>query len=430
MKRFILFLLIALGTSLFVETQAADIIVEENGVLPNFATIQAAVTAAQPGDRIFVKNKSGSVPYQENVTIDKPLSLLAWTSNGTFLVYGTYTLNPNGANFSSTLNTVSIIGMVNVSGSINATSNNTTGNRIYLNIVGNQLNSGSISLTGTNYFSEVAGNWLLGGSITTREATISGNLLNGNITVNASTTASEDTLYVVGNRLTDNVGSAYPGGIFWANANNYFHIANNHIKGNGNTGMFQVSAIKTGGGTNAFDNNSIEQSTSNAAPAIVITAALIPNCRLHINNNVCFDSYNGNDGSWTYPEYMLYCTNAQANSLVECHYNAFYGLESGFTNVSGTIISFVGNQAAPVGINPDDVTGVCSAAECINAGHPSTDYTDHDLSRNDRGVAGGSFNYNNFWPILTGGARVFLVKTPRTVVQASSINAEAAGYDR
>ena len=45
----------------------ADWVVEENGISPNFATIQDAVTAASPGDRIFVVNKSGSIPYMENV---------------------------------------------------------------------------------------------------------------------------------------------------------------------------------------------------------------------------------------------------------------------------------------------------------------------------------------------------------------------------
>ena len=79
--------------SIFCQVWAADLIVEENGVLPNFATIQSAVNATQPGDRIFVKNKAGGVPYQENVTIDKPLELLAFDSNGFFVVFGTYSIN-------------------------------------------------------------------------------------------------------------------------------------------------------------------------------------------------------------------------------------------------------------------------------------------------------------------------------------------------
>ncbi|MCP4123137.1 MAG: hypothetical protein GY751_15395, partial [Bacteroidetes bacterium] len=52
------------------------------------------------------------------------------------------------------------------------------------------------------------------------------------------------------------------------------------------------------------------------------------------------------------------------------------------------------------------------------------------LTRNNCGTTGGSFHYDNFFPILTGGARVYLVKVPRTVIQGATINAEADGYDR
>ena len=81
---------------------AADLVVEENGIAPNYSSIQAAVTAASPGDRIFVKNKAALVPYQESVTIDKPVELLPFTSNGQFFVLGNYTITPNAGNFSVT----------------------------------------------------------------------------------------------------------------------------------------------------------------------------------------------------------------------------------------------------------------------------------------------------------------------------------------
>ena len=60
----------------------------------------------------------------------------------------------------------------------------------------------------------------------------------------------------------------------------------------------------------------------------------------------------------------------------------------------------VNNATGPATFDPNDLTGACTDGTCVNSGSPNTDYTDHDLSRNDRGVSGGSFNYNNFWPIL------------------------------
>lgn len=432
MKRFILTFALILGSSLLLKLQAADLIVEENGVLPNYGTIQAAVTAAGAGDRIFVKNKSGSVPYQENVTIDKPISILAFDANGSFLVFGSFTISPNGANFSPTFNTLNIIGMRNTSGSINATSNNSTGQTIYLNMMSNQLNSGSINLSGTNYISQVAGNWLLSGSITVREATVSGNLVNGNITMNDPGVTSQDTLYVVGNRITTNTGGVTNGRIIWSNNDHYFHIANNFVRSDlansTSYGLIDIDQIKTGSGTNMISNNSCESTNSNYQIGIMINATLPVGCRLKIENNALHDGYTGNDYSSV--ERAVYFHTVNSGSLVEVNYNVHEGWEYGFSNGNGTIISFVGNTQAPTSFDVSNTSGECTVAECINAGHPSTDYTDHDLSRNNRGVAGGSFNFNNFWPILTGGARVYLVKTPRTVVQASTINAAASGHDR
>ena len=148
----------ALFASLSLSATAADLIVEENGVLPNLGTIQAAVTAAQPGDRIFVKNKVGGIPYNENVVIDKPLTLLSFDANGQYLVSGTYVVTANGANFTADGDAVRIIGMLNQSGSISATSNNSTGFEIRLDVLGNQLNSGSINISGLGWLTTISGN--------------------------------------------------------------------------------------------------------------------------------------------------------------------------------------------------------------------------------------------------------------------------------
>lgn len=428
MKTFISKIGLAVLTVLFSfgYASAADLIVEENGVLPNYATIQDAVNAASPGDRIFIKNKSGGIPYQENVAIDKPLELLAFDSNGSFLVFGNYTISANGANFSSTLNTLTIIGMHNVSGSITASSNNSTGSTIYLNVLSNQLEAGSINLSGTDYVSHVAGNWLESGGITTRYSTISGNLVNGAITINASTVSTEDTLYVVGNRVTTDVGAMGGGYIAWNNADQYFHIANNWVRSNYTGGLYRITAQKNGAGTNMIVNNSAESSDSNSEPVVNFTGTVPAGCRIKVENNAGHDLYNSSDSG---TEYWIQFGSVASGALVEVNYNVYEGYEA-FTNVGGTLVSYVSNQAAPTTYEIDDVTGICAAAECVNAGSPAVEHTDHDLSRNDRGVAGGSYRYSNFFPILTGAARVYLVKTPRKVVQTSIIRAEADAHDR
>ena len=426
MKKFIIGIS---ATCVTAYSPAADLIVEGNGVLPNFGTIQDAVTAAAPNDRIFIKNKTGNIPYQENVTIDKPIELLPFEPDGDFLVFGNYTISANGTNFTVPDESVRIIGMNNLSGSINSTANNSTGNPIRIDVLGCQLVSGSITISGVGFISHIAGNWLASGSVTTRAATIAGNLINGNITANdPAGTVVDDTCYIVGNRLTTNTGGVISGRISWNNNDQYFHIANNHIRSNSSSGLIQFAQILAGPGENVIVNNSLE--TTSSATNIGVNGSLtVPaGARLKIENNAMHEGFDGDDTGNT--ERAVSITGISSGALIEINYNIHRGWEFGLANVLPTQAVMVGNVTASAAFDVDDVSGVCSSAEALNGGHPGTDYTDHDLTRNDVGVAGGSLSYTNYWPILTGGARVYLVKTPRTVVQSSTINAEADAHDR
>ena len=225
-------------TSIF----GADLIVEENGVLPNYGTIQDAVAAASDGDRIFVKNKAGNIPYQEDVTVNVSVEILPFDANGQFIVLGNYTISPVVGR------TVTIIGMLNQNGSILCQANSPSGTPTRINVLGNELLSGNITLSGQNLISHVSGNEI-SGSITTRYATITGNKLNGSggITLNdAPNLTSEDTLYIVGNRLTS-------GRITWSNNEQYLHIANNLSPSN--VYPIYVTQLKGGQGMNLIVNN-------------------------------------------------------------------------------------------------------------------------------------------------------------------------------
>lgn len=54
-------------------SNAADLIVQENGSTGTYPTISQAITAAVNGDRIIIYPKIGDNPYIEDVTIDKSL---------------------------------------------------------------------------------------------------------------------------------------------------------------------------------------------------------------------------------------------------------------------------------------------------------------------------------------------------------------------
>lgn len=409
----------ALMLGLASRNYAADLIVEENGVSPNFATIQSAVTAATAGDRIFVKNKAGNVPYQENVTINKSISILSYDPDAVYYVFGTYTINAiaNGE--------INIIGMYNQSGSVNSFSAGSLTAPTRVNFMGSTLVAGNFNLNHAGFVAHVAGNTLLGGSIITKTATITGNQVDGSISVTDVggnvTGYSEDTLYIVGNRICTTAGGYAGGNISWANDDDYFLIANNWVRYNG--ACISVTSSKAGTGVNAIENNSTE-STSGVSHGISISHNVAGIMR--VVNNSLYDEYASNDGT----EYAIFISGVGTGGVVNFDFNVYRNYYNGFTNISGATVSMTGNVAAGTSFNNADLTGVCTAPECINLGSPSTDYTDLDLSRNDVGVAGGSYNFNNFWPNNTGGARVYLVKTPRTVVQSSTINAKADSFDR
>ena len=408
MKRAIKLILMGMACACMfsLTAHAADLIVEENGVLPNYGTIQDAVNAASDGDRIFVKNKSGNVPYQENVTINVSVELLPFDANGQYIVWGEYTINP------VIDREVTIIGMYNQDGSITCNANSPTGNPTRINIFGCELLVGSINLSGTNIVSHVSGNKITGGSITTRFSTVTGNqVTSGSISINpASSFTSEDTLYVVGNRVSS-------GRIQWGNGHHYFHIANNLVVG---TTIYQIycTQVKGGTGVNMIVNNSTYGQGGNNRGIYCTTAPA--NCNLQIHNNALRQTTTSGTN------YPIYVSGISASALVSYTFNTYQGWDAAL--VCSPCAS-AGNQVAT--LNLDLTTGECSSVPaCVDAGNPSTDYTDHDLTRNDVGTKGGSFNYNNFWPILTGSARVYLVRTPRTVVQTSTIRADADGYDR
>jgi hypothetical protein len=414
-------MLLGFGTRAFAQV---DLIVEENGVAPNYATIQAAVNAASSSqvDRIFVKNKAGNTPYQENVTISKSVTILPYDPDGVFYCFGNYTINPIAGG-----GEVTIIGMYNQSGSISSFAAATLTAPTRVNFLGSTLISGSINTSNLGFVTHVAGN-VINGSVTTRTATITGNQIDGAIVVNdvggTVTGYTEDTLYIVGNRLAT-AGGGYGGGaINWSNASDYFMIANNWVR-HTNAGI-NINSVKSGTGMNKIENNSVEKNAAGTVHGISINAAIAANTNLKIINNAIYDELNS--GSWT--DYAIVFGTITQPAFVSVEWNVYRFFTGGLTNASAAAISITGNVAGGASFNPADVTGDCAAPECINQGSPATDYTDLDLTRNNVGVAGGSYNFSNFWPNQSGGARVYLVKTPRTVVQSSTINAKADSFDR
>jgi len=413
--------MVVLLTQAVIPSIAADLIVEENGLSPNYASIHGALLAASPGDRIFVKNRPGG--WTGAVNINKAVSVLPFDSNGTFDVSGPWTitaLSAGAANFfPSTHRWVRIIGMNNIGGGIATTADNSTGSPVMVDVHGCQVTA-SIDLNHSGFEARITGNKINSGSIRVRTAHVIGNQLeSGSIRVSANTGVSSlgDTLYIVGNRLASSGGLPGTGSIFCFGTQFYFHIANNWVHSSIPL-ILEIQQMRAGPNTNLVVNNSFRASFSNASDYMVL---LFTDARILFSNNVLKGNGAPGNGIGVYVGFSL--------PLLEMTYNVFGDI--GYFHAGGTTGGQVGNQQAAAGtLLPDNVTGVCTHALCVDGGNPAGDFTDLDGTRNDVGVAGGSFAPANFWPILTGSARVFLVKAPRSVAEGSTINVEASAVDR
>jgi hypothetical protein len=121
---------LALLTLVFSFTASAtDLCVNENGNGGCYTTITAAAAAATNGDRILITPKAGNAPYVENVTVTKSLQFLCATEASQYSVQGNFSIVP------AIGRTVTIIGMINLQGSVSGSTDGPTGARTKVSIM-------------------------------------------------------------------------------------------------------------------------------------------------------------------------------------------------------------------------------------------------------------------------------------------------------
>jgi len=405
---------------------AVDRIVEEFGVSPAFSSINAAVAAAQSGDRIIIKNRAGNIPWIENVTIDKSLEFLSFANNDFFIVQGNYTIQRIfGLQ-------VSIVGMRNTNGSILSGSGVNTSKSAKVNVLDSYFLIGDILLNNDIFDVTVAGCTFMEGRIFIPFGSLIGNDITYSsnstipvlITNSSGTSFQNDTCFVVGNRINQ-TGTGVASNVYTVSIANYgqvCYVYNNYIRTRSRginlqalPNVAQVSRIWNNtiiGGSSSSINSStftngiyIETSQANASVEIM-------------NNAIIRGTLSG-------------ITRAISKSSTSTQINVYFNHIS--PNFSGNVVgtfTFVDNN--PVGeINIDTDTGaIISADNAINGGNPAPQFYDLDLSPNDAGCWGGSYTHANFFPLHTGSARVYNVIYPFNVRVGSTMKVKAFSFDR
>ncbi len=411
---------------------AADLFVKEFGGGGAYPNISDAITAASAGDRILVAPKAGNAPYIENLTINKEVQILTATNGGRYKLQGTITINTNlpaGAH-------VVLDGLWITTGDISAA---TSTNAINVSIVNSLIEDGIISL-GQRINAVIANNTVTTStndySISFRRGKCLGNTINtplNGISI-ANDIASSDTMPVVGNYITISAGTTAIRGINWNNNTQFFNISNNYVYStaaspSSSTSYILINVSGSRSGTNANEYNNIVNNTLRFAVGSGISTSLkfygISSGSLGNRNNI-------------FNNLILYNTTQPTT-------NSRYGLSvSGSPQISYNIASGIPSSLLNEGNAPYDATNAgfasiiytVTADGCvtgnINNGHPDPVFTDLDLTRNDIGACGGSYNITtNFRTSGTAGsAKVHWLEAPRRVLQGGTINIKAEGHDR
>jgi len=405
-----------LFSGLALNMSAVDRIVEEFGSAPTYPNIAAAVTAAADGDRIIIKNRTGDIPWIENITVDKSLEFLSYADNGFFVVQGTWTITP------AVGRVVTIIGMRNTNGSIMATGTGPIGSTL-LRVLDGQFVSGNINAGSDAFRAEVVGNELQNGYVRVNLGNVVGNSITSlgateGIRVTPATTAFQgDTCAIIGNRIvTSTTGGTWEGILVNGRAQVY-HIRNNWIR-HGWMGI-ELQGGNNQGIANLIQNNSIQAVVGGTGSRYGISIANTQAGSVwEVMNNAVGTVYSGtnyginNDGG----------NSGQINVY-------FNHVASGFNNAISTGFTFVGNNTTdqPLTFNADGTFANAPAA--IDGGNPAPPFYDLDLSIGDAGAYGGSYTLANF-PLHTGAARVYMTGHPFNIRSGATLRVRAKAWDR
>lgn len=398
---------------------AVDRIVEEFGTPPAYSNIAAAVAAAADGDRIIIKNRAGDIPWIEAITVDKSLEFLNYADNGFFVVQGIWTITPAAGRV------VVIKGMRNTNGSINATAAGPLGSTV-LKVLDGQFVSGNINAASDAVRADIVGNELQAGYVRINLGNVVGNKITyaGNsaecIRIVPGTTAFQgDTCAVIGNWVDGQQTTSASEAIFVNGRAQVYHIRNNWIR-------HSWMGIEVQGGNdqaiaNLVQNNSILASSTGSSNIRygISLANTTSNSIWEVMNNAVGSLYTGTNRGIN--------NDSGNNGQINVYYNH---VASGFTTAVSTGFTFAGNNTTdqPLTFNADGTLNNAPAA--VDGGNPAAPFFDLDLSIGDAGAYGGSYTMDNFFPLHTGAARVYMTGHPFNLRSGATLRVRANAWDR
>lgn len=383
-------------------SNAADLIVQENGSTGTYPTISQAITAAVNGDRIIIYPKIGDNPYIEDVTIDKSLEFASAQDAVRYKIQGNITLVPLNNR------TITIIGAHLTSGSIISSG---SGWRTNANIMNCLLEGGNITLN-NQFYSSIVSNILNSGNITISHGRVVGNDLisdtESRISISSSTSINNDTVEIIANKCTR---------IICSTNNVFLNVYNNYIKkisALSNYDSFFYSFQDTTNTRVKFYNNTVLTPRSTSGNSLDRNNYFLCNSNADIRNNIFAKSTNTTGSTTTF---VVTPNSAKTNNYYYLtDNNVINGSLNSLILASNPVVQSTGQLILP------------TPAE--NGAEPSFEFYDLDLTIGDAGCYGGSYTLDNYFPI-TGSSRVFSVDMPFGIINnGSPLQIKAEGFDR
>lgn len=409
MKPFVLPALFLLPFSL----SAADRIVEEFGLAPAYPNITAAVAAAVDGDRIIVKNRAGNIPWIENITVDKSLQFLSFANDDFFVVQGTYTIP-----FASGRQ-VTIIGMRNTSGSI-VSSGSGALRSTRVRIIDSELVNGGITFNNDGFDADVVGCTIMAGGVRINFGNVVGNeIVNPNssegIRVTPTSTVFQgDTCAIIGNKVQSILSWE---GIFVNGRAQVYHVRNNWVR-HGWMGI-EIQGGNTAGVPNLIWNNSITAYTGQFTVYGISIANTTAGSVWEVMNNAVGHTWTGSTRG------------INRDSGNDGQINVYYNHVHSGTGIPISVgFTFEGNNTTNQQVTFNANGTLANAPGAIDGANPAAPFYDLDLSTGDAGAYGGSYTLDNFHPLHSGAARVYMTGHPFNVRSGNSLRVKAIAFDR
>jgi len=480
MKNSILLFVLLLSVSL--TSMATDRLVVENGLAPAYSSISAAVAAASAGDRIFIENRGGNIPWFENVTINKSLDIVAFVNDSIFICQGNWTISGG-----STPINVNIIGMYNLAGSVTSSAD-ATNPRDTIRLLGGALLNGQVNFNNNNYDLTVYGMKVIyNGAAANQEAAVvlrHGRVVGDSIVTTdgasgiwavTEATVTNDTAYITGNVIWQQDPSVSEGagygaefygiGINWQSNSEFFDIRNNLVYFY-NKGLYTSTSRASGAAINKIYNNTViwynnsqnygyyfspngyGDGTYGWSGMIVETGG--SGSIIEVMNNIIakttanpatqYTQYGffgiPNGGSVNVYYNYFSTTGTTANQWVTAYIG---GTETVNTDNNGTttlaafgggptVGNLTGNQV-PTYPPPTTNLGWCTTLGG-GGGNTGSMYDNLNLTTNTVGAYGGSYTLLNYFPQNTGATRSWMLYYPFNANVGTTINIQGSAFDR